>query len=287
MLMDIACPAELMRVEQAIFGGGRRQAYFTFLNESAQVIASVTGLCALRDEQGKTILKTRLTFRELDGRPGRPFTCHLALDEYPKFKEADMLLETVLFDGGETWEMNRSRLVDCTPPPLEDGPDRFALIAQAGPDAICFPEKRDMIWICVCGRFNRQRWLSCRRCSRFRDEVLHELNPEAVLARQADHMTQARERDLALRRENAARQAAQRQHTGAAPHRAQSTTPARHHPKQKNLATLRVMSLLLIIALAIIGVGWFLQREFAKNINYPSITPSYTMPPVDYLKPLS
>jgi len=289
MLMDIACPAELIRVEQAIFGGGRRQAYFTFLNESARVIAGVSGLCSFRDEQGDVVSKTRLSFDGLDGRPGKPFTCNLALDGYPPFTEAEMVLESVLFDDGETWEMNPSRLVDCGLPPLPDGPERIALIAQAGADAVCFPEKRDMLWICVCGRFNRLRWLSCRRCSRFRDEVLSAFHPEAVVARHAEHLSDARERDMALRRENAARHAAQqarRQNAQATAQRRPGTADA-GLPLRLNVAVaVRIVSLVLAVALAIIGVGWLVRRLSVGNIGTPGGTPSYTMPPVDYLQPL-
>ena len=288
MLMDIACPAELIRVEQAIFGGGRRQAYFTFLNESSQVIAGLSGLCSFRDEQGIHVIKKRLTFDGLDGRPGRTFVCNLALDEYPPFKEADMVLESLLFDGGDTWEMNPTRLVDCTPPSLQDGPERAALIAQAGSDAVCFPEKRDMMWICVCGRFNRLRWLSCRRCSRFRDDVLGAFRSEEVLARHAERISEARDYEFALRRENAARYRLENARRRNAPEVKRDTrngTANGYVPVRKGVSAPRIALFVLTVAFVVICVGWLLRRQMFSNMSNPISAPSGTMVPVDYLQP--
>lgn len=179
MKMDIACPVEMLRFEQADFGEERRQAYLTFLNESTYVITAVSGRVALLDRAGKELEEQYVSFGSLSARPGEAFTCHLALDGFPQFDDAEMLIGEVMFEGEEPWAMNPSRVHYYDPPVQEEGPARNALVAIAGRDAICYPSQVDTMWICVCGRYNRRRWIACRRCRRERDAVL-EYTPERV-----------------------------------------------------------------------------------------------------------
>lgn len=180
MKMDIACPVELIRFEEADFGEGRRQAYLTFLNESMYVVTALSGQMILLNEDQEALDERRVSFGPIAVEPGETFLCHLALDGYPPFTDAAVLVEDVLFDGEEPWALHPSRVKDYVPPVLEEGPARNALIAVAGHDAVCYPEKLDNLWVCVCGRYNRARWPVCRRCRRERDEVLAAYTPERV-----------------------------------------------------------------------------------------------------------
>lgn len=181
MKMDIACPVELLSFEQASFGDTRKQAYLNFLNESPHVVTAISGRLSLLGAEGNTIEERRISFGQFAAPAGRRFICHLALDGYPAFVSVSMIVEDVLFDGEEPWALHPTRLVDYTPPVVPDGPERVALVAAAGEDAVCFPEKDGSTWLCVCGRYNRWRWPVCRRCRRERDATLA-ITPEAAMA---------------------------------------------------------------------------------------------------------
>ena len=152
MLMDIACPAELLRVELAEFGDGRRLAYLTFLNETDKPITAVAGRMTLLRADGGVVEHRQAAFDGLFAPAGEKFTCHLPLDDFPLFDAAEMSLEHAAFVADAPWALSPRRLMDCTPPPLAEGPERVALVALAGRDTVCFPERRDSLWICVCGR---------------------------------------------------------------------------------------------------------------------------------------
>lgn len=280
MLMDITAPAELLHVEQADFGGGRKQAYLTFFNESDHEILGITGLFSLLDGGRNVIEKRRLTFDDLSAAPGKSFTCHLALDGYPDFAEAEMIVEGVLFSGGEPWEMNPNRLIDATVPELPEGPERVALIALAGTDAVCFPQRQELFWVCVCGRHNRLRWLTCHRCKRLRDETLDSFAEENVLSAHSRHVSEARVRDREKLREEAAKQAAVRR-------QAMEMEAKRAHAAQVRAALLRVIVLLLVAAIAFFGVSAFLRKNTGLHDDLPSPTlGAPTRPPVDFLEPI-
>ncbi|MCL1963653.1 MAG: hypothetical protein FWF69_01145 [Firmicutes bacterium] len=210
MLMDIACPAELLGIEQAEFGDGRRQAYLTFQSETDKLITAVSGRMTLLGENCDVVEHRQVCFEDLSARPEQKFTCHLALDGFPLFDTAEISLEHVAFAGEAPWMLSTRRLIDCTPPPLQDGPERVALVALAGRDAACFPERRDSLWICVCGRYNRWRWSACRRCGRGRDETLDAFTPERVLAEYHEAVESIRARDQRRLLERAAQGEAER-----------------------------------------------------------------------------
>lgn len=179
-MMDISCPAELVGFERADFGEERRQAYLIFLNESPHVITAISGRLILQDEKGTMTDDQRVSFGQIRARPGERFTCHLELDEAPSFVDADVIIEDVVFDGEEPWALHPLRLKDYTPPALEEGPARNALLAVAGHDAVCYPAHVGDTWLCVCGRYNRWRWFACRRCRRERNATLEQYTPELV-----------------------------------------------------------------------------------------------------------
>lgn len=191
MKMDIAVPTELVHVEHAAYGDAR-VAYLTFQNESANIITAVSGRLVLRDEDNETLESRRVAFGDLQAMPGERYTCHLALDGFPPFVSATMLVEDVVFVEEEPWALHPSRVRDYVPAILPDGPERIALVAIAGEDAICFPEQDGSLWVCVCGRFNRWRWGSCRRCHRDRDHTLEAYTEPAVMAAYAAKVEKAR-----------------------------------------------------------------------------------------------
>lgn len=182
MKMDIACPVELLCFEQASFGEGRRQAYLTFLNESPQPVTAVSGRLYLLDAQRQPIEDRHVSFASFVAGAGAQFACTMALDDYPAFEDAEMVIERVTLDGEAPWTLNPARAKAYDPPVQPVGVSRNALIAIAGHDAVCFPRQEEGVWLCVCGRYNRWRWTACRRCRRERDMVFARLMPEQVMA---------------------------------------------------------------------------------------------------------
>lgn len=193
MKMDIACPAELLSVELADYGANRRQAYLTFLNESPFVITALSGRISLLDSQGRLLEETRVAFGDINAPPGGRFTCHMAVDEFPDVDGITMIIEDILFHGEEPWALHPPRLKEYTPPVVDDEQARRALIAVAGSDAICYPEDQENVWLCVCGRYNRRRWTTCRRCERDRDQTLTAFTPERVEAAYAARLRRSKD----------------------------------------------------------------------------------------------
>lgn len=270
MKMDIASPAELLHFEQADFGDGRRQAYLTFQNESPHTITALSGRLALLDAWGQPVESRRVAFGQIGARPGASFTCHLALDGMDPFVSASMLVEDVLFEGEDPWALHPTRLKDYRPPALEDGPDRIALVSIAGPDAVCFPQRFHTTWVCACGRFNRWRWGSCRRCGRQRDRTL-ELTPGYVRrlhsqrVQAADQMPPQIIMDgAAKRRKNAAARA-----------------PRRERPA---IAWGKILAAILTVAIAVLGVTAVIRRVGRQAETVAAVDPLYVP---DYLEPLA
>lgn len=279
MIMDIACPTELIRVEQAHFGEGGGQAYLTFLNESENVISALSGRIALLSPEGRIIERRRIAFDGLRAQPGASFTCHLALEGYPPFEDAEVSVEQVEFLGEAPWVPKESRVMDVTPPPLENGPERVALVAVAGHDAVCFPQRRDSLWICACGRFNRWRWRACRRCGRERDTALETLTPDAVLAAYQAHAR-------AVRGEDQKRLIQRAEETRL---RKQKTLEDMKRQKRTRLLKRRAAAacaMLLVLGLLVWGGIKLFAPKQSESKTGAVLGQSKTPPPIDYLEPL-
>lgn len=298
MKMDIATPAELMAFEQADFGDGRRQAYLTFLNEASFAITALSCRIFLLDEEGKAVEDRRESFGDLSVLPGARFTCHLALDGYPDFADAAVIVEDVLFDGEEPWALHPLRLKDYDPPLLPDGPERAALIAIAGEDAVCFPAQQDSMWICVCGRFNRWRWTTCRRCQRERGHVLEHFTPERVMETHRQRVqaaaslpprvivdgTEAGKRARAAAQQPAAPTKAKQKKQRPAKERPTRQPPGRATPNPDLIHRIVIILSCLVVAALLLWGVISLAGRLSQGSAPDSGTTVYHAP--DYLDPL-
>jgi len=182
MLMDLTCPAEFVSVEVLRDSGGRAQGYLTFRNLSEDTLVELRAMVTMLDEEGVNLGQCPLRYRRLQAKPHAMFTLCMVMDGLPFFHDARVALQRVVFAEGEPWVSNEDAQVDCTPKPLASGPQRSALMAVAGPDAVCWPERRQETWVCVCGRFNLRPWRICRRCRRNRDETFARYELNTVMA---------------------------------------------------------------------------------------------------------
>jgi len=182
MLMDLTCPAEFVSAEVLRDSGGRAQAYLTFRNLSEDTLVELRAMVTMLDAEGVSLGLCPLRYRRLQAQPHAMFTLCMVMDGLPFFHDARVALQRVGFAEGEPWVNNEDAQVDCTPKPLAPEPQRSALMAVAGPDAVCWPERRQDAWVCVCGRFNLRPWRICRRCRRNRDDTFARYELNAVMA---------------------------------------------------------------------------------------------------------
>ncbi len=211
MRMDLSAPLELLDLELASFSDGRRQAYLTFQCESDIPITGFSGQLVMYGEDGRMTRPRQLRFKGLNAQPGEPFTCPLKADDFPEFVSYAFSPEWVSFPEGDPWQYDADRQVDVEIDPVTEK-ERIALIAIAGQDAICYAQKKDALWVCVCGRHNRFRWSRCRRCGRERDHTLASFAPGTALDTYQAHLdTEWQEAAKERRKEAAHAQEIQRQ----------------------------------------------------------------------------
>jgi hypothetical protein len=213
--MDLTCPAEFVSAEVLRDSGGRAQAYLTFRNLSEDTLTELQAMITMLDADGVSMGICPLRYRRLQAKPHAMFTLCMVMDELPFFSDARVVLQRVGFLEGEPWAWDEDALMDCTPKPLAPGPQRSALMAVAGADAVCWPERRQDTWVCVCGRFNQRGWRLCRRCRRARDEVFarYELNAVMAQYQRQRNAQEAGERSERQRAEQARLTNAGRRHT--------------------------------------------------------------------------
>ncbi len=208
--MDLTCPAEFDSVEVLRDSSGRAQAYLTFRNLSDRALTELHAQVTMLDAQGASMGVRPLRYRRLQSQPHAPFTLCMVMDELPFFQDARVVIQRVGFDGGEAWVGAPDALRDCTPKVLAPGPQRVALTAIAGADAVCWPERREDVWVCVCGRFNPRALRACRRCRRSREETFSRYQLGPVMAqyqRQREELvhTEREEREEATQRQRSMR----------------------------------------------------------------------------------
>ncbi len=212
MLMDLTCPVEFCGVEVLRDSGGRAQAYLTFLNLTDDTVTELHAMVTMLDAEGVSMGLRPLRYRRLSALPHAQFTLCMVMDDLPFFLDARVTIQRVGFDRGAAWEWDENALMDCTPKLLAPGPQRVALVAIAGPDSVCWPERRRDTWVCVCGRFNQRTWKSCKRCQRDREDTFARYELDNVMAlyqqqqnRQILEEREERETELAHRQDTRTR----------------------------------------------------------------------------------
>ncbi|MDL2317807.1 hypothetical protein LJC74_01765 [Eubacteriales bacterium OttesenSCG-928-A19] len=282
MKMDIACPAELLQVELTSFGGERRQAYLTFLNESAYVISAISGRLELLDAHGRLLEDCRIAFGDISAAPGERFTCHMATDAYPAFESATMMIEDVIFDSEEPWALHPARLKEYDLPALPEGHERNALLAIAGEDAICYPENQGSVWLCVCGRFNRWRWTTCRRCARDRDETLDHFSRERIQADYIERERAARQKPPRVIMDGPARRRAQTERERV------TSAPKQDAPNRPSFSFRRHIPVIVLSVAVLAVLIWGAISLSSRMPQAPSVNPSTGASlTYDYLEPVS
>lgn len=200
-MMDLSSPLDQQAVEWLGDSVGRVQAYLTLRNLSTKDIDSVSGQVLLMDFAGEASSTQPLYAGGLHA-PGRqPFTLCILLDGLGPFDSLCFVPQRVEFADGGVWQETPEELVLCKPDLLPPGPERVALVAVAGNDAVCWPRSLEHAWVCVCGRFNAPTQRFCRHCDRDGRETLSALKPESVMAAYQQQQAAARLAQADLRQE--------------------------------------------------------------------------------------
>ena len=210
MKIDLTCPIELWRLTMP-----QRETHACELmlyNLSEKIVTSVEVTILLTDTDGEEAERIIQRVHDLDGRPAAAFAAVIPMEWHPNVREADVTIEKVWFDDNSVWRHQRENTVSYQPNALPNSRSLEELRFVAGPTAVGYPEKKDGLWMCVCGRPNALNERLCRRCHRSKDEVFARFTKDgiqkAVAQREAQlnlHARAAREDSsrLQLEREKA------------------------------------------------------------------------------------
>ena len=189
MKIDLTCPVEAWRV--VLPEGTRKVADVTLFNLSDMQVSSVEMQLRLLDEAGGEVSLITHRGRMLDGVPGRTFRMVMPVENTADAAGYEAFITRVWFDNGAVWRHEAQNLTEYTPNNLHRSPQLSQLRAIAGISASGYPVRQDGLWLCVCGRPNREEMSTCMRCHQDRDTVFQRFSRDAI-----EEAAQAREREL-------------------------------------------------------------------------------------------
>ena len=202
MLIDLSCPAEVFRAQLPTAEIPAMS--LTLFNLSDRTIASVEVTVKLRGLGGGERERLSYRARSLNGRPHSTFPVTVPCSFLEGVKTADVTVDKVWFTDNAVWRRDPEGLVEVTPNALPVSRGLTNLKFVAGETAVGYPAWQNDLWLCVCGRPNRERDGYCVRCGRDRETVFACFSREAVEKQLAQR---ERQLDLATRgaREDTAR----------------------------------------------------------------------------------
>jgi hypothetical protein len=259
MWVDLSCPMELERWER-MGNAARGQVYLYCTNLSREGLSSLRLSVTLLGHNGAAIGPPRPLESSRPVAPRAKFVLSLATDGALGFENLDILPERVAFSSGAVWTGDPAARVQADFAPLEPSPERVALVALAGRDAACFPQRLPDAWRCVCGRLNPPDQADCVRCGRLQAEVFEKFELEGVLQRHEAQLSAER---------------AQREEQARAERRAQRHAQAHAAAQRKRRLRLGVVAAALVLVLAA-AVFW--TRQAAKAPKDPAVQVTETTP---------
>ncbi len=196
MLIDLSCPAEIVRAE--LPSDAAPAASLLMFNLSDRIIVSAEVTLRLLSAAGEE--KQRLVYRgrALNGRPRCAFTMNVPCTPEPSAISADVTIEKVWYSDNAVWRRNPDNVVEYIPNELPISRGLTALRYVAGENAVGFPSQQEGLWVCVCGRPNADSADSCGRCGRTRETVFTCFNRESV-----EKQVNQKERQLELQSRSA------------------------------------------------------------------------------------
>ena len=104
---------------------------------------------------------------------------HIHLSNYPATRKVNVIVESVMFEGGEIWKKDINDIIPVSIQSIDN--DKLSeLKSIAGKDAVFYAKSTDLSWDCVCGRTNRNSQSECSRCLRNKQETLENYSEEGI-----------------------------------------------------------------------------------------------------------
>ncbi len=205
MKIDLSCPAEILLTE--LPGTEQPFGVLTLFNLADRSIVSCEATLRLIDREGREISRAVHRARALTGRPHTAFTMTVPADANPAAVRAEAVLDKIWFEDNDVWRRNSEQEIEYESNVLPPSPALNALKFTAGENAVGFPSQQPKLWVCVCGRPNRNDSAFCVRCLRQKDLIFSRYNRDEVekaLARRERQLDlksrSAREEDIRLQR---------------------------------------------------------------------------------------
>ena len=189
MKIDLTCPVEAWRA--SLSAESRNACEVTLFNLSSMQVSSVEVSLRLLDAAGEELALVTHRGRMLNGAPGRTFRMEVPLEGSLRPAMCEAFVEKVWYDNGAVWRHEKENLTEYEPNNLRRSPRLTQLRSIAGLSASGYPVQHEGLWVCVCGRPNRDQTSICARCHQQKELVFHSFNQEAVEAR-----VKAREKEL-------------------------------------------------------------------------------------------
>ena len=193
--IDLSCPAEIFR--SALPTEEIPAATLTLFNLSDRVIVSAEVSLRLLDGNGDLTEQLAFRGRALNGRPHSTFLLTVPCAPSAGLKTIEASIEKVWFADNEVWRRDPRNTVEYTPNALPVSPALTRLKYAAGETAVGWPSRQNGLWVCVCGRPNREDEPCCVRCGRQMETVFSSFSPESV-----DAQISMKERQLDLSSRN-------------------------------------------------------------------------------------
>ena len=172
MKLDLSCPIEV-RGYLMSRNDGCTEVSVRLYNLSAHRISGFEAVAKWHDSNSGRSLAAPFIAERLRAGGENGFRITLTADHLPDADELELAFTRVHFeDGSPDWIGGDGPFADLEPLPAIDAETLSLLRAEAGADAVCFPEQRAQIWRCVCGRLNSNDDAHCARCHRDRTAAL-------------------------------------------------------------------------------------------------------------------
>ena len=177
--IDLTCPIEITRTEVLSDDRGRCRGYVDVINVCDHPIRRVEGRAVWLAEDGRELAQADVVFdgMRLIAQGHAQLT---VAGEIPAAEGIELRFDEVAFaDFSRSWSADEAEVVEYEFSPEPPGPGRDRLRGVAGPDAVCYPQRMGVRWLCVCGRLNPSARDSCARCLRSRERVFAALRESA------------------------------------------------------------------------------------------------------------
>jgi ankyrin repeat protein len=181
--IDIDCPIDVRQTQFSINDNGLTSFSAGFLNLSKKEIKSVKFIIKCYDSfwspigapQNNEVLAM---LQDQSAVPGSIFGINneMLLQNHPSTRNVDIIVLKVLYKDGSIWEKGSKELIKVEIDEITDKNDLQNLNYALGTDAICYANRNNEYWTCVCGRLNYIKDLECIRCKRDRDYLLTNYN---------------------------------------------------------------------------------------------------------------